>query len=120
MNDEKNESNRELDADSQQEINLPADEFSVKEDTESKKLGTEEVITGEITSLPVGSNTIPPSTEKPKRNRYKIAFFTLGSVIILGTALFFGYQYMKNREVPVTENLCLDTDTKIYDAGHRN
>ncbi|WP_326983696.1 serine protease [Chryseobacterium sp. MYb264] len=69
---------------------------------------------------PVSSSipeTTSPSADKKKKNPYKIAFFSLGSVIILGAASIFGYKYYKDHQsVPVVENACLDTDTKIYDA----
>lgn len=58
-----------------------------------------------------------PIAEQKKKNPYKIAFFSLGGIILLGGASYFGYKYYKDHQVePIVENTCLDTDTKIYDA----
>lgn len=120
MDHEKNESNHnELDQNKpQQNNNSPSDDI-----LEQKNLGSENLIpqnpTDEITTESVDqkSQETLPVTEKKKRNPYKIAFFSLGGIILLGGISYFGYQYYKNHQVePITENVCLDTDTKIYDA----
>ncbi|MCE3074532.1 S1 family peptidase [Chryseobacterium gwangjuense] len=107
MNNENNGSNQELDQ------NPPLENISPQQHEVSDQLLSE---TETITSITEESTVIPPSTEKKKRNPYKIAFFALGGVVILGTASFFGSKYLKKTEVPVVENSCLNTDTKIYDA----
>jgi S1-C subfamily serine protease len=56
----------------------------------------------------IGTNEDTHAINK-KRNPYKIILF---SIIILSTATFFGFKYFKT---PAT-NVCLDTDTKVYDA----
>ena len=76
---------------------------------------TEEPIIEEKPSTEIVEEKIIPPVAK-KRNPYKIAFFVLGSALILGTGSFFGYQYYKNNQTPVEENTCLDSETKIYDA----
>ncbi|MGI9651469.1 S1 family peptidase [Chryseobacterium sp. RLHN22] len=120
MDHEKNESNHnELDQNKpQQNNNSPSDDI-----LEQKNLGSENLIpqnpTDEIKTESVDqkSQETLPVTEKKKRNPYKIAFFSLGGIILLGGISYFGYQYYKNHQVePITENVCLDTDTKIYDA----
>jgi hypothetical protein len=57
----------------------------------------------------IGPNKDLHNINNTKRNPYKIILF---SVIILSTATFFGFKYFKT---PAT-NICLDTDTKVYDA----
>ncbi|MFC7347018.1 serine protease [Chryseobacterium zhengzhouense] len=120
MDHEKNESNHnELDQNKpQQNNNSPSDDI-----LEQKNHGSENLIpqnpTDEITTESVDqkSQETLPVTEKKKRNPYKIAFFSLGGIILLGGISYFGYQYYKYHQVePITENVCLDTDTKIYDA----
>lgn len=60
---------------------------------------------------------ILPIAEQKIKNPYKIAFFSLGGIILLAGASYFGYKYYKDHQVePIVENTCLDTDTKIYDA----
>lgn len=115
MDNEKNESNHEeLDQNMpQQNNNSPSDDFSEQRNSEPENIISENPVT-EIQEQP--KETLPV-TEKKKRNPYKIAFFSLGGIILLGGASYFGYQYYKNHQVePITENVCLDTDTKIYDA----
>lgn len=120
MDHEKNESNHnELDQNKpQQNNNSPSDDI-----LEQKNPGSENLIpqnpTNEIKTESVDqkSQETLPVTEKKKRNPYKIAFFSLGGIILLGGISYFGYQYYKNHQVePIAENVCLDTDTKIYDA----
>lgn len=56
--------------------------------------------------------------EAKKKNPYKIAFFSLGGVILLGGISFYGYKFYKESQTaePIIENTCLDSDTKIYDS----
>lgn len=117
MNDEKNETNDQLDENSKQEINSPSDDFSEKQNSQSENIISEND-SSFIQEEPEGQRPKEslPVTETTKRNPYKIAFFSLGGIILLGGASYFGYQYYKDHQVePVVENVCLDTDTKIYD-----
>lgn len=114
MDNEKNETNQEL------EQNLPvqnnnslSDDFSEQQNSESQNTdsGTPE------NTLEQNLKQTLPVTERKKRNPYKIAFFSLGGIILLGGASYFGYKYYKDHQVvPIVENVCLDSDTKIYDA----
>lgn len=118
MNDEKNETNNQLDENSKPEINSPSDDFSAQQNSYSENVISEnssnEILKESVEQQPKETLAV---TEKKKRNPYKIAFFSLGGVILLGGASYFGYSYYKDHQVePVVENLCLDTDTKIYDA----
>jgi|GEM_PF-783750 len=120
MDHEKNESNHnELDQDKpQQNNNSPSDDILEQKNPGSEKLipenPTDEIKTESVDQK---SQETLPVTEKKKRNPYKIAFFSLGGIILLGGISYFGYQYYKNHQVePIAENVCLDTDTKIYDA----
>lgn len=120
MDHEKNESNHnELDQNKpQQNNNSPYDDILEQKNPGSDKLipenPTDEIKTESVDQK---SQETLPLTEKKKRNPYKIAFFSLGGIILLGGISYFGYQYYKNHQVePITENVCLDTDTKIYDA----
>lgn len=118
MNDEKNETNGELDENSNQEINSPSDDFSDQQNSQSENVISENS-SNSIQEKPTQQQTGESLTaaEKKKRNPYKIAFFSLGGIILVGGASYFGYQYYKGHQVePVVENVCLDTDTKIYDA----
>jgi hypothetical protein len=118
MNDEKNETNSELDENSNQEINSPSDDFSDQQNSQSENVISENS-SNSIQEKPTQQRTSEslPVAEKKKRNPYKIAFFSLGGIILVGGASYFGYQYYKDHQVePVVENVCLDTDTKIYDA----
>lgn len=120
MDHEKNESDQnELDKNqSQQNNNSPSDDFSEQQNLESENLSSENS-SNEIIDKPVEKQPEQalPVTEKKKRNPYKIAFFSLGGIILLSGASYFGYNYYKNHKVePIAENVCLDTDTKIYDA----
>lgn len=118
MNDEKNETNGELDENSNQEINSPSDDFSDQQNSQSENVISENS-SNSIQEKPTQQRTSEslPVAEKKKRNPYKIAFFSLGGIILVGGASYFGYQYYKDHQVePVVENVCLDTDTKIYDA----
>lgn len=49
------------------------------------------------------------TTITKKRNRYKFAII---AIVFLSTAAFFGFKYFKTE----TKTICLDTDTKVYDA----
>ena len=120
MDHEKNESNhQELDQNqSQQNNNSLSNDFSGLQNPESENLATEnpsdEIKEESVEPKPQDVLSIP---EKKKRNPYKIAFYSLGGIILLGGASYFGYNYYKNHQVePIAENVCLDTDTKIYDA----
>ncbi|MBD3904149.1 trypsin-like peptidase domain-containing protein [Chryseobacterium sp. Ch-15] len=120
MDNEKNESNHEkLDQNqSQQNNNSHSDDFSEPQNPDSENIISENP--GNETQVQ-SAEEIPketlPVTGKKKKNPYKIAFFSLGGIILLGGASYFGYQYYKNHQVvPIVENICLDTDTKIYDA----
>lgn len=120
MDNEKKESNQnELEQNQpQQNNNSLSDDFSEQQNSESENIISENP-TNEIQgkSTEEKSKEILPVTEKKKKNGYKIAFFSLGGIILLGGASYFGYQYYKNNQVePIVENICLDTDTKIYDA----
>lgn len=120
MDNEKKESNQEeLDRNQpQQDNNSPSDDFSEQQNSESENIITENPA-NEIQEKPTEekSKESLPVTERKKKNGYKIAFFSLGGIILLGGASYFGYQYYKNNQVePIVENVCLDTDTKIYDA----
>lgn len=120
MDQEKNESNHnELDQNQpQQNNNSPSDDILEQQNPESENLipenSTQEIKPESVEQKP--QETLPV-TEKKKKNPYKIAFFSLGGIILLSGASYFGYDYYKNHQVePITENVCLDTDTKIYDA----
>lgn len=120
MDHEKNKSDyEELDQNlSKQNNNSLSDDFSEQENIESENIIPEnpanEIQKQSVEPLP--KETLPV-TEKKKKNPYKIAFFSLGGIILLGGASYFGYTYYKNHQAePIVENTCLDTDTKIYDA----
>lgn len=120
MDNEKKESNQEeLDRNQpQQDNNSPSDDFSEQQNSELGNTISENPA-NEIQKKPIENQPKEslPVTEKKKKNGYKIAFFSLGGIILLGGASYFGYQYYKNNQVePIIENVCLDTDTKIYDA----
>lgn len=120
MDHKKNESDyNELDHNqSQQNSNSPSDDFSEQQNLETENMISENPVT-EIQEQPVEQKPKEtlPVTEKKKKNPYKIAFLSLGGIILLGGASYFGYKYYKDHQVePIVENTCLDTDTKIYDA----
>lgn len=120
MDHEKNESDQnELDQNqSQQNNNSPSEDFSEQQNPETENIISEN-FSNEIQEQPLEQppKETLPVTQKNKRNPYKIAFFSLGGIILLGGASYFGYTYYKNHQVePIVENTCLDTDTKIYDA----
>jgi hypothetical protein len=117
MNNEKNDSNNGLDSQSNGENQQQKYDFSESSNshlenpkTDSKELSDEKI------SLIEETNQVTPPVETKKKNPYKIAFYALGGIIILGSASFFGYKYMKQKEIPVEINQCLDSDTKVYDA----
>lgn len=102
----------------QTDNNSHSDEFSEQQNPELENLIPENT-ENKVEKEPAEQKTKEtlPTTEKKKKNAYKIAFFSLGGIILLGGASYFGYQYYKNHQVePLAENVCLDTDTKIYDA----
>jgi serine protease Do len=120
MDNEKKESNQnELDQNQpQQNNNSPSDDFSEQQNSELRNTISENPA-NEVQKKPIEDQPKEslPVTERKKKNGYKIAFFSLGGIILLGGASYFGYQYYKNNQVePIVENVCLDTDTKIYDA----
>ncbi|REC53273.1 serine protease [Chryseobacterium piscium] len=120
MDNEKKESNQEeLDQNQpQQNNNSPSDDFSEQQNSELGNAISENPA-NEVQKKPIENQPKEslPITEKKKKNGYKIAFFSLGGIILLGGASYFGYQYYKNNQVePIVENVCLDTETKIYDA----
>lgn len=120
MDHEKNESDQnELDQNQAKENNnSPSDDFSEQQNSESENPISDNPA-NEIQEQPLEEKSketllLP---EKKKKNPYKIAFFSLGGIILLGGAYYFGYNYYKNHQIePIVENVCLDTDTKIYDA----
>lgn len=117
MND-KPESQEDFNGENQPKYNSQYLEFSEENSLES----TIEPENGEISEEK--SEPIPeaPKTnlvsEQQKKNPYKIAFFSLGGVILLGGISFFGYKFYKESQTaePIVANVCLDSDTKIYDA----
>lgn len=120
MDNKNNKSNHEkLDQNqSQQSNNSYSDDFLEQKKSDSENLISEnpanEILEQSAEEPP---KEILPVNEKKKKNSYKIAFFSLGGIILLGGASYLGYQYYKNHQVePIVENVCLDTDTKIYDA----
>ena len=120
MSHEKNESDQnELDRNqSLKENDSHSKDFLEQQNTEPEDIISENA-TKEIPEQPRDQQPKETLsvTERRKRNPYKIAFFSLGSIILLGGASYFGYKYYKNHQVkPIVENVCLDSDTKIYDA----
>ena len=115
MNNEKKNSNNGLDS----QPNGQQQQYDFSESSnfhlENPKTDSKE-ISDEKTPLIEEANKVSQPIETKKKNPYKIAFYALGGVIILGSASFFGYRYVNKKQVPVVENRCLDTDTKIYDA----
>ncbi|MCD1117165.1 S1 family peptidase [Chryseobacterium turcicum] len=114
MDNEKKETNQELEQNlPEQNNNSASGDFSEHQNSESQNTDSE---TPENTLEQNLKQTLP-AAERKKRNPYKIAFFSLGGIIILGGAFYFGYKYYKDHQVvPIVENVCLDSDTKIYDA----
>lgn len=102
----------------QSENNSQTNEFSEPSELENE-------IPDENSEKPkdeIVENTVPAEptlpVESKKKNPYKIAFFSLGGIILLGGISYFGYKFYKESQTaePIVENTCLDTDTKIYDA----
>lgn len=86
-------------------------------ETQNSISQTEENSNEEVESNTSVSDSKTNLQSAKKKNPYKIAFFSLGGIILLGSASFFGYKYYKEHyNKPIIENICLDTDTKIYDA----
>ncbi|WP_312344412.1 trypsin-like peptidase domain-containing protein [Chryseobacterium binzhouense] len=115
MEDEKDSSNKLNQNNSHQNSNSHSDDFSELQNSETENT----ISVNEIQEKPLEEKpkeTLPINEQK-KKNPYKIAFFSLGGIILLGGAAYFGYKYYKDHQVkPMVENTCLDTDTKIYDA----
>ena len=110
-NDEKNSDFRDS-----EETNLNQENNSLSENYQKEEISNEPILAPENESEKKIEQPITNTPTKQK-NPYKIAFISLGSVILLGGASFFGYQYYKSKQVqPIVENVCLDSDTKIYDA----
>ena len=127
MNEKNNDQNEDFDQSQNENLNpeenpqeniSPESTEEIKEETVEENISEnpseEPIIDEKPTTEVVEEKVIPPVVKK--KNPYKIAFFVLGGALILGTGGFFGYQYYKNNQAPVEENICLDTDTKIYDA----
>ncbi len=113
MNNEKNESDNSLDSQSSGEQSQQHYDFSQSPNSLSENSKTDSV---ENIPLPEETNQVTLPAETKKKNPYKIAFYGLGAVVILGSVAFFGYKYMKPKDTPAAINQCLDTDTKVYDA----
>jgi len=115
MNNEKKNSNNGLDS----QPNGQQQQYDFSESSnfhlENPKTDSKDISDDKITLIEE-ANKVSQPIETKKKNPYKIAFYALGGVIILGSASFFGYRYVNKKQVPVVENRCLDTDTKIYDA----
>ncbi|WP_143885490.1 trypsin-like peptidase domain-containing protein [Chryseobacterium binzhouense] len=115
MEHEKDSSNKLNQNNSHQNSNSHSDDFSELQNSETENT----ISVNEIQEKPLEEKpkeTLPINEQK-KKNPYKIAFFSLGGIILLGGAAYFGYKYYKDHQVkPMVENTCLDTDTKIYDA----
>lgn len=117
MND-KPESQEDFNGENQPKNNSQNLEFSEENSLES----TIEPENGEISEEKLEPIPEAPKTslvsEQQKKNPYKIAFFSLGGVILLGGISFFGYKFYKESQTaePIVANVCLDSDTKIYDA----
>lgn len=118
MNNDQHESGEDFKENRQRENNSKNNEFSETSDLEKEiqdgnsEKPSDDVVENTASSQP----TIP--VENKKKNPYKIAFFSLGGIIILGGISFFGYKFYKESQTaePIVENVCLDSDTKIYDA----
>ncbi|WP_262147463.1 S1 family peptidase [Chryseobacterium foetidum] len=118
MNNDQHESGEDFKENRQPENNSKNNEFSETSDLEKEiqdgnsEKPSDDVVENTASSQP----TIP--VENKKKNPYKIAFFSLGGIIILGGISFFGYKFYKESQTaePIVENVCLDSDTKIYDA----
>lgn len=111
------ENNKKNEKEIQKQEKIPSTEIPQTEDHEVLENATApddiKIEETPIIQTPNSTNAIP---EKKKRNGYKIAFFTMGGVLILGAAGYFGYNHFNKPVVIATENTCLDSDTKIYDA----
>lgn len=118
MEHEKKDFSQKLNQDlSHQKNNLHSDDFSALQNSETENTVSENH-SNEMQEQPLEKSgaTLVAKGQK-KKNPYKIAFFSLGGIILLGGASYFGYKYYKDHQVePIVENTCLDTETKIYDA----
>lgn len=118
MNNDQHESGEDFKENKQPENNSKNDEFSESPDVENEIHDEiQENKKEEVAENPVVSST-PVTPSNKKKNPYKIAFFSLGGIILLGGISWFGYKFYKESQTaePIVENACLDTDTKIYDA----
>jgi len=119
MEHEKDDLSNELNQNNSHQNDISySDDFSELQNSETENIISENSV-NEIQEKPLEQEpkeTLPIAEQK-KKNPYKIAFFSLGGIILLGGASYFGYKYYKDHQVePIVENTCLDTDTKIYDA----
>ncbi|WP_312075934.1 serine protease [Chryseobacterium sp.] len=117
MND-KPESPEDFNAENQPENNSQNNEFS-RDNSEETNLEHENQGDLQNSTPPIQqAQPTTPAVEAKKKNPYKIAFFSLGGVILLGGISFFGYKFYKESQTaePIVENTCLDSDTKIYDS----
>ena len=117
MND-KPESQEDFNGENQPENNSQNLEFSEENSLESTiERENREISEEKSEPIPEAPKTNLVS-EQQKKNPYKIAFFSLGGVILLGGISFFGYKFYKESQTaePIVANVCLDSDTKIYDA----
>lgn len=111
------ENNKKNETEIQKQENIPSNKVIDADDNEiNENESTSENIKIEETPITPVPNSAILTPEKMKKNGYKIAFFTMGGVLILGAAGYFGYNYFNKPEVVAIENTCLDSDTKIYDA----
>ncbi|MBD8081559.1 S1 family peptidase [Chryseobacterium caseinilyticum] len=118
MNNDHHESGEDFKENRQPENNSQNNEFSESFESENQiQNGNSEEPSDDVVESKVSSQqTIP--VENKKKNPYKIAFFSLGGIILLSGISWFGYKFYKESQTaePIVENACLDTDTKIYDA----
>lgn len=117
MND-KPESQEDFNGENQPKYNSQYLEFSEENSLESTiERENREISEEKSEPIPEAPKTNLVS-EQQKKNPYKIAFFSLGGVILLGGISFFGYKFYKESQTaePIVANVCLDSDTKIYDA----
>lgn len=118
MNNDHHNSGEDFTENRQPENNSKNDDFLEPSDSENENHNENPEINER---KPEENPASVPTTELPgnkKKNPYKIAFFSLGGVILLGGISWFGYKFYRESQTaePVVENVCLDTDTKIYDA----
>ncbi len=118
MSKENQESNEDSNEKKHPENNSQFNEFSEPSELENEIRDENPLIPKEeVVENPV----IAPTHLDPeinKKNPYKIAFFSLGGIILLSGISYFGYKFYKENQKtePIVASACLDTDTKIYDA----